>query len=224
MQVHSRTPRYALFTLGSTLFMFGMFTPFTYINTFATMHQLPFSDYYLSILNGASLFGRTIPGFLADRYGALNTFVPHLYASAILVFLFPLCTGSGAMVTFAILYGFSSGAFASLLAPCSAQLGSTDTVGTRLGMAYACMSLGGLLGLPISGAILGNGGGRVAERSGTGADGSGVEEHLTTSDSYNWWGAFSYAGACILAGAVCVHLSRQSAVRGSICVRRRCSS
>lgn len=48
------------------------------------------------------------------------------------------------MILFTLIYGYCSGCFVSLIAPCAAQLGPTNTAGTRLGMMFAIMSFGGV--------------------------------------------------------------------------------
>lgn len=44
------------------------------------------SFYLLPILNAGSIFGRIIPGLLADRFGSLNVMVPCGLVTAILAF------------------------------------------------------------------------------------------------------------------------------------------
>lgn len=48
------------------------------------------------------------------------------------------------IIVFALIYGYCSGCFVSVIAPAAAQLGPTSTVGTRLGMMFAFMSIGGV--------------------------------------------------------------------------------
>lgn len=54
----------------------GMFTPLWYIQTFAIQVGIEKSQafYLLAIINGASLPGRVLPGFYADRIGS---YIPH---------------------------------------------------------------------------------------------------------------------------------------------------
>lgn len=190
-----KNPAYTLFVIGATLVLFGLYTPFTYIDIFTDVYDIPVSGYYLSILNASSLFGRTIPGALADRFGRMNTVIPHLYVCGLLIIIFPLCTNLGGMLAFSIIFGFTSGCYVSLLPACVSQLGSTDTVGTRLGMMFAVMSIGGLFGTPISGAILGD------------------------APNYDWWGTFGFSAACVFAGTFCIHAARQCALPSFFSVR-----
>lgn len=184
-----KVPAYTAFVIGATFVLFGLYTPFTFIDLFTDHYQIKGNGYYLSVLNGASLFGRVIPGILADRFGKLNMLTPHLLLCAVLMFIFPLCTNLGGIVVFTILFGYASGCYVSLIPAVVAQLGTTDSVGTRLGMMFSITAVGGLLGTPIGGAILGHG------------------EHL------KWWPTLIYAGVCVLAGFVFILASRQFALK-----------
>ncbi|KAG5350118.1 hypothetical protein C0989_012611 [Termitomyces sp. Mn162] len=53
----------------------------------------------------------------------------------------------------AIIYGFSSGGYISLMTNPIMSLGVTDDIGRRIGMFMSILSLGALAGPPISGAI-----------------------------------------------------------------------
>lgn len=77
-------------SLCSPLPAVGMYTPQTFMNTFTSVHHIPGDGYWLSVLNAASIFGRVIPGVLADRYGKMTTLLPHLCIATLLLFLFPL--------------------------------------------------------------------------------------------------------------------------------------
>jgi hypothetical protein len=51
------------------------------------------------------------------------------------------------IIAFTLIFGYCSGCFVSLIAPCAAQLGLTSTAGTRLGMMFGIMSIGGVSGV-----------------------------------------------------------------------------
>lgn len=65
---------YDLTVFGGCLFFLGMFLPITYIILEADYYGMNpnLSQYLVSILNGASLFGRTLPGAFADKVGRYN--------------------------------------------------------------------------------------------------------------------------------------------------------
>lgn len=83
---------YNFFVAGSTLCLFGLYTPFVYMDTFTNFYHIPAAAYWLSIMNASSIFGRIIPGIIADRVGRINTVVPHTGLAAILLFIFPVFT------------------------------------------------------------------------------------------------------------------------------------
>ena len=64
----------------------------------------------IAILNGASIFGRTILNMLADRVGPLNVLWPVAAVTAALIFVMFSVTSTGATIVFSIFYGFFSGA------------------------------------------------------------------------------------------------------------------
>lgn len=185
-----RMPAYSLFVLGSLLILFGLYTPFTYVNVFTAQYNIPIGDYMLAIFNAASVFGRVIPGALADRFGKLNVLVVHLWICAIAVFLFPLCKSLGPMLAFSIVFGFASGCYVSLIPANIGALGPVESYGTRLGQLFAVIAIGGLLGTPVSGALLG--------------------DHQNSSD---WWKTMGFAAAMITGGAASISVARQFALR-----------
>lgn len=75
--------------------------------------------------------------------------------SAIIVFALWLPSASNApIIVFALLYGFSSGAFVSLVPALLAQISPIREIGVRSGTLFAIISLAGLTGNPIGGALL----------------------------------------------------------------------
>jgi hypothetical protein len=46
-----------------------------------------------------------------------------------------------ALMLFAAVYGFFSGAFISLITPCVAQISDISQIGTRIGMLYSIISV-----------------------------------------------------------------------------------
>lgn len=149
---------YTLFSIALFFLFVGLYIPFFYIPTYA-LQSLHASDsisfYLLSILNGASVFGRIIPNIIADRLGALNVLLPCIFCSCVLAFAWIGIHNLAGIIVFAILYGFSSGAIVSLPPTALAALSPDLTrVGTRMGMSFSFAGFGLLLGSPIAGAIL----------------------------------------------------------------------
>ena len=79
--------------------------------------------------------------------------IPSIFVAGILNFLWPHMNGTGALVALALLYGASAGAFSSLIGAPMIALGDSTDVGRRTGMYLTIVSIGSLMGPPISGAI-----------------------------------------------------------------------
>ena len=78
---------------------------------------------------------------------------PSVFIAGILTFLWPHVHGTSALVALALLYGASVGAFAALIGSPMIALGDSTDVGRRTGMFFTILSIGSLMGPPISGAI-----------------------------------------------------------------------
>ncbi|KAK9490416.1 MFS monocarboxylate transporter [Lipomyces doorenjongii] len=139
---------YTVFTAGIFLTVLGMFVPFFYLSSYAieqTYFGYTLAFYLLAIMNAASLFGRIIPGFVADRIGRMNIFVFMAVAKT---------SSHPGLVVRAILFGFFSGAVISLFPAGFAQITPNPQIGTYMGQALAIISIAVLTGTPIAGAIL----------------------------------------------------------------------
>lgn len=135
----------------------GLFVPLTFIILAARANGVPNSiaAYLVAICNGASTFGRTVPPFLADRMGRFNVFL----VSCLLTTLITLClwvpaTGTPATIVFALVFGFGSGAVASLLPACVAQISNIHEIGVRTGALFSVAALATLIGSPVAGQIV----------------------------------------------------------------------
>jgi MFS family permease len=143
--------------IGFFLFMWGMFLPFNYVllQAQAAGMSQTLIPYLLPILNAVSIFGRIIPGIIADKIGRYNVMIAITFISA----LFCLCVwipvnNTAGIVVFAVIFGFSSGGYISLVPTLIAQLSDIRQIGTRVGTAFAIASFGALTGSPIGGAIV----------------------------------------------------------------------
>ena len=139
------------------LIMMGVFIPIFYIPSFAVSHGMSqlLASYLAAILNGASLFGRVIPGILADKFGRLNGLCAAAVASGILALCWQRVTTNAALIVFSALYGFCSGAIVSLMSAAMAQVPDNPRdIGTYLGMGMFCVSFASLIGPPINGALI----------------------------------------------------------------------
>ena len=138
-----------------------MFLPLNFIQLAASRVKIRASlrEYVIPILNAVSIVGRVLPGYLADHVGRFNMQL----LMAVLTCLLVLClwlpgqfTGSAnGVLAFAGLYGFSMGAFVTLVPAVIAQVSpDMSKIGVRQGTAFAIVSVATLIGNPIGGALV----------------------------------------------------------------------
>lgn len=153
-----RDAPYLLFVGACCLVFLGMYTPFVYIQGYALDKNAASSHiatYLLAILNGASILGRIIPNLFAQRFGGMNMLVVAVLIMSISAFCLMAIENTPGLIVVVVFYGFSSGSFFSLQPATFAHLtADRNYIGTRLGMAYAVMSIALLLGSPVGGAFV----------------------------------------------------------------------
>lgn len=153
-----REPLFVSFSLGLFLAFIGIYFPFFFVPAHAvrilnTSESLAF--YLLAVLNAGSVFGRIVPGLVADRFGSMNVLLPCTIIAGVLAFAWLGIHNLAGLVIFCILYGFFSGAIVSLPPTVVAHLSpDMSLLGTRMGMSFSFAGLGLLIGNPIAGAIL----------------------------------------------------------------------
>jgi predicted MFS family arabinose efflux permease len=102
-----------------------------------------------------SIFGRILPGIVADRFGRFNTMIiVNTFTAVIVLALWLPAHGTVPIIIFAALYGFSSGAFVSLAPSLVAQISDIREIGIRNGSLFAAISIAALTGSPIGGALV----------------------------------------------------------------------
>lgn len=108
-----------------------------------------------SILNGASILGRALPGYFADQYGRLNVMALTLFCAIFTLGLrLPIQSSIPGILAYTVLFGFWSGLAISLNPVCVAQVSRTEDHGKRYGTTYSLVSIGALVTVPIAEAIL----------------------------------------------------------------------
>ena len=148
---------FVVYALALFFLYAGFWVPFFYVPSYAKL-SLHLSDdlsfYMLAITNAATLFGRILPAFLTKGIGAIELFTCSSVAGGILVLSWAGIHNLPGFVVFCILYGLLAGIITALTTVMVPALSpSLNLVGTRLGMAYACSSLGVLVGSPIAAAL-----------------------------------------------------------------------
>ena len=150
---------YLLFSISIFLTFWGIYFAFYYVGTFSREKlgaSQSTSINILAIMNGLGFFGRLIPGFLADRYlGPLNTFIPFVLFSSVLLYCWAAVKGFAGVYVFAAVYGFFAAGVQSLfLASLSSLTTDLTKMGVRMGMVLSIMSVAVLTGSPLAGFLI----------------------------------------------------------------------
>lgn len=156
---------YCFFVFGCFVTFLGLYVPYFYLPSYATdllasaagQQSHLTGDDLLSILNGVSVVGRILMGYLALSLGPQNLIVAVSACSSVVVLCFMAVESDlGGMIALVCLYGFLTGAFFALQPSVFASLSAhrPELIGTRFGMAFTVMSFGMLAGSPIAGALI----------------------------------------------------------------------
>ncbi|KAJ7456115.1 MFS general substrate transporter [Mycena latifolia] len=152
-----RDSRFVFLAAGSSFVALGLFIPFFFIVDYA--HDLAVSArmsfIVLAVMNAGGVIGRVAPAILSDSIGRFNLLAPAALLSGLLCALFWLFAKSLVpLMLFAAAYGFTSGAFISVITPCVAQISDIRQIGSRIGILYSIISIPALVGGPIAGQLL----------------------------------------------------------------------
>lgn len=176
---HFKDKLYLTACLSFFVNFLGLYVFYYYISLYATEvagTDQSLANYLLPILNAGSFFGRLIPNWLAGHYGLMNVQIIFGIISGALAFALLGIKTTGGVIAFTVVYGFVSAPYVSLPIPIVTSLTSDKTVwATRLGMSFAIIGLGALIGSPVAGAILGD------------------------SDNRNWTGLIVWCGVMFFA-------------------------
>ncbi|KAG2130784.1 MFS general substrate transporter [Suillus bovinus] len=149
---------FMLLATGSFFICLGIYTPFFYIVSYAEDRALVSQNtafYVLSVMNAGGVFGRIIPAILSDKMGRFNLLIPTSFSAGLSCLIFwMLAKTMIAVMGFAAVYGFLSGAFISVVTPCVAQISDIKEIGSRIGALYTLISIPSLVGGPIAGALI----------------------------------------------------------------------
>jgi MFS family permease len=205
---------YMTFVFGAMIGYIGLYVTFFYISFYGQQQRITnesMSFYLVPILNAGSVFGRTLPNWLSDYTGPLNTVVPGMFSilnfenvymlhdtdhclGALITGALILCLmavkSSAALIVEAVLLGFFSGIYIALPPVIFVQLTPDKSkIGTRIGMGFALLGAGVLAGGP--------GGGGILQRHGDGPN-----------DPLDWHGTWIYGGVCTIASAAIMSVVR----------------
>jgi MFS family permease len=153
-----RKVSFDLFCIGTFFGFMGMYIPFYYMSSYSISHGIVDANlgfYLLTILNAASVFGRIVPNFFADKTGALNIMTPFCIFCGIIAYSWTSATTAAQVILFCIFYGFFSGTLVSIIAPAVVTLSpDLSLVGTHMGMNFGFTAFGLLIGNPVAGVLL----------------------------------------------------------------------
>ncbi|KAK0726785.1 major facilitator superfamily domain-containing protein [Lasiosphaeria miniovina] len=151
---------FLLNAVGLAFFSGGMFVPFNFLVLEAQYRGMgsDLANYQIAILNGVSIFGRIIPGWLGDKVGRFNVMIvtTALSAVAVLALWIPAPTNStAATVVFASVFGFTSGTFVGMTPALVLQMSpEVREMGIRLGTTFGVISIAALTSNPIAGGLV----------------------------------------------------------------------
>ncbi|KAJ7464119.1 major facilitator superfamily domain-containing protein [Mycena latifolia] len=148
---------YVFATLGMATYTVGFYFPLFYRQLDAITHGIneTLSFYSLVVLNASSFVGRLSPGFFARKLGIINMVTAASDCSAVLILSMIALKTVASVVVIGVLYGFCAGVFVTLMAPLLVILTEDlGELGLRMGVSFAVVGFGGLVGPPINGALL----------------------------------------------------------------------
>lgn len=116
-------PTLMLLAVGLFFIYLGLFTLFFYITSYAISLGLDtnLAYYMISILNSASLFGRILPGVLADRIGPYNVMIIAAVMSGLVCCCWTAASTVAGVIVLSLAYGFASGVCSNPLLPIPAS-------------------------------------------------------------------------------------------------------
>ncbi|KAJ7468491.1 major facilitator superfamily domain-containing protein [Mycena latifolia] len=145
--------------IGAFFTSLGLFFPFFYLQLYAVTNGVDktLAFYLLTLLNGGSIIGRLVNNSISPRIGSFNLVVSSLYACSVLIFVMLKIKSFAGLAVFAVMYGFTSGAYASLMPTNFVSFSNhPGEYGIRLAIAFTVVAPAMLVGNPISGALLGS--------------------------------------------------------------------
>ena len=137
---------FTLTTLGVFFMEWGLFVPLSYISSYALKNGVNASLSYqlLAVVNVGSVFGRWLPGYVADKVGRFNTMIITVVMCLVCVLGLWLTAGGNVaqLCVFSVGFGFASGSNISLTPVCVGQLCDTEVFGRWYATCYTIVSFG----------------------------------------------------------------------------------
>ncbi|KAI0180603.1 MFS general substrate transporter [Hypoxylon sp. FL1284] len=154
-----RDAPYVAFTATTLLGFTGLAVLLFYFSYYSAEQGILDQDlafYLVPVFNAASCFGRVLPNALSDRVGHFNVIAPCAVVTGVLMLCLPAAHSPASVIVIVVLAGFFSGVFIAMPPVCFFPLTQDKSkLGTRIGMGFAIIAIGLLVGAPVAGAILG---------------------------------------------------------------------
>ncbi|KAJ7325469.1 major facilitator superfamily domain-containing protein [Mycena albidolilacea] len=150
---------YLLTLLAGFTAQLGTLFPTFYLQIFAQTHGFskPLTFYTPVIMNVATILGRIIPNFAADRWGTVEVYIVCLAANGIVGFGMLGAGKTAGLICFSVFFGFFFGSSISLYLPVVSVLVPREAqMGRIMGIALFPVGISSLIGPPIAGRILGS--------------------------------------------------------------------
>ncbi|KAJ7595002.1 major facilitator superfamily domain-containing protein [Mycena floridula] len=184
-RVFSKDPPYVLTVIATFLILSGLYFPIFFLQLSSIKNGINpnLAFYVITVLNGASMVGRILPNVFVRQVGVFNIIIPCVFACAICIFCIITVNNIATTMAFAIMYGIFSGAYVGIFGPMVSSLAKNDAeIGERLGICSTFTGFGGLIGSPITGALL--------------------------STSFIWWRPIVFSGLCVFGGGSILLVAR----------------
>ncbi|PQE27887.1 major facilitator superfamily transporter protein [Rutstroemia sp. NJR-2017a BBW] len=152
---------------GRTQSFLGVFFGFFYLSAYArNILGLPYTESLnlLLVLNGIGFIGRLLPSILARRFGTLNAFIGLLLGSSLSMYTWIAVHSIPGLYIWTVFYSIFVGGVQSLLPVATAAFcPDLQKLGSRMGIVFAAIGIGALIGSPISGMLISKNGGFLGE-------------------------------------------------------------
>ncbi|XP_013919473.1 PREDICTED: monocarboxylate transporter 11-like [Thamnophis sirtalis] len=146
---------FGVFALGTALLAAGYFTPYVHLDAYGRALGIePYRAAFVVSLSAlADALARLLAGCGADRRLLPPVYLLVAFNSLVGVALlfFPVSTSYASLLFLAVLYGASAGSFATVAFGVLPELVGISRVVNATGLCMMSMSIGGLLGPPLSG-------------------------------------------------------------------------
>lgn len=151
--------KFAALVCGLFMNEFSILIVLTYLASYAISFGATPSESYLmlTILNVTGAFGKFVPSYFSQWLGTFNMMILMSATMSLTAFVIwvPFGGNTIALYFFIVIFGFAMAATYSLTGACVGTITrKTKDFGKRYGSAYAFVSFGNLISLPISGSFI----------------------------------------------------------------------